>query len=297
MRSWWVVAVMVLGLAPVGCGGSKRGPVAASSAAEAGYAVRFPDELEAMVARFDDRQRETRRLSQGFAAYADQVKDVKKDLVIGVVDRADQAGRSQSYAEAQHEAARVQTFFREEKDELNKKVGGSIQFAAKQKGCPFDAYGATSHALGEGIDKQLEERLRKHNEAQAFIERHRVSLKAQAATLEKQADEISLASYIAHVESVELRDEIARRADEGAAVQGTADSFMQQEQAFQAEPGRTADEKKASDQRIQAMARSKGRVEASVQRAKQSVSQMDQNIKESQRAYADGLAALRAKLK
>ncbi len=297
MRTWWVVAAVALAMGPVGCAGNKRGPVAASSTGEAQYAARFPEELDGLVSRFHERQSEAKKVEQGFAAYPDQVKDVKKSLHLAIIDRADQSGRGQSYADAQHEGEQVRRFFKEEKDEINKKVGGSVAFAAKQKGCPFDGYGVSGQAIGEAVDKQLEERSRAHNEGFALIERNRVALKAQATPLEKQADEVSLASFIVYVEAVEMRETIARQAGEGSAIKRTADDFIQQERAFQAEPGRTPEEKKASDQRIEAMTRSKGRVDFATQRAQQTLDTMEQSIKDGQKAYADSLAALRAKLK
>jgi hypothetical protein len=266
----------------------------ASSAGEAGYAVRYPDELEQMTRRLDERQQAAKKLSAGFAAYPDQLKDAKKDRVLAIIERAGEAGRSYAYVDRVQEAEQVHEFFRDEKDEINKKVGGAVQYAAKQKGANLDAYGVTGHALEEAIDKQLEKRIRERSEAQTLIDRERVSLgKPNAAALEKQADEISQSSYIVHVESVTQRQLLDGMIQEAPAVKKTAERAIEREKAYQAEAGRTAPEKKASDERIAAMTRSKDRIDEVVEKARQSLPAIDQQIKEGQKTYADALKALK----
>lgn len=285
-------------LGPLGCLSQKNPSVVVSSSGEPGYAARYPDELDGMLGKVDERQREARQATARFASYPDQLKDVKKDQALAVVERADEAGRSYAYVERAREAEQVQAFFRGEKEEINKKVGGAVQYAAKQKGASIDVYGTVGHSLGEAIDKQIEKRLRERNEAHAVIERYRVSLgKANAAALEKQADEISHASYILHVEAVTQKQLLEGMINEAPTVKKTADSFIQREKAFQAEAGRTDPEKKASEERIATMTRSKERIDASVEKARQALPNIDQQLKANQKEYADALAALKAKLR
>jgi hypothetical protein len=195
------------------------------------------------------------------------------------------------------EADQVRGFFRDEKDEINKKVGGAAQYAAKQKGASVDVYGVVGHALGEAVDKQLEKRLRERNEAHSLIERHRAALGKSAALMEKQADEISQASYIANVEVVTQRQLLDGMLQEAAAVKSTAERAISQEQTYQAQPGRTPQEKKASEDRVASLTRSKDRVDALVEKTRQDLPALDQQIKDNQKTYTDALAALKARFR
>lgn len=287
-------AAVVLG----GCVQQKPAGVVASSSGEPNYALRYPDELESSLRRAEDRLKESRQLSGRLASFPEMVKEAKKEQALAVVERADEAGRSYAYVERAREAEQVQAFFKEEKDEINKKVGGAVQFAVKPKGASFDAFGVVSHSLGEAIEKQSEKRLRERNEAHAIIERYRASLSKNAATnLEKLADEVSLASYICFVEAPSQRQIAQGMVGEAPTVKRTADDFIQKEKAFQAEAGRTAPEKKASEERIAAMIKSRDRVDAAVEKAKQALPGIDQQIKDTQREHNEAVASLKSRLK
>lgn len=280
-----------------GCAPQRPPSAVASSSGEPGYAARYPDEVEALTRRIDERQQELKKLGAGFSSYPDQLKDVKKDLALAVIERAEEAGRSHAYVERVREADQVRGFFRDEKDEINKKVGGAAQYAAKQKGASVDVYGVVGHALGEAVDKQLEKRLRERNEAHSLIERHRAALGKSAALMEKQADEISQASYIANVEAVTQRQLLDGMLQEAAAVKSTAERAISQEQTYQAQPGRTPQEKKASEDRVASLTRSKDRVDALVEKTRQDLPALDQQIKDNQKTYTDALAALKARFR
>jgi hypothetical protein len=276
----------------------KREPEIASSAGDASYAVAYPTELSAMASGIEEHRREITKLTGGFAAYPDQLKDAPKAQVLQIIERADEAGRGSAYVERAKQMDQVTSFFDAEKEEINKKVGGSAQYVAKQKGCDVDVYGTVAKSLKDSVDKQVEKRQRDRNEAQLIIERYRVSLgKPNAAALEKQADEISRASYYANVELVERKNRLTQMAGEADRVKKTADQFIERERAFQAEPGRTDPEKKASDERITAMNQSKAALDTAAAQAKSQLADIDNKIKASQKEYADALAALKARFK
>lgn len=297
-RSIFLLPVVTLALgSAMGCQ-PKREPEVASSAGEASYAIAYPAELSTVASGFDEHRREGTKLAAGFTGYPDQLKDANKAQVLQVIERADEAGRSSSYVERAKQMEQVTSFFDAEKDEINKKVGGSAQYVAKQKGCDVDVYGTVAKSLKDSVDKQVEKRQRDRNEAQLIIERYRVSLgKPNAAALEKQADEISRASYLVNVELVERKNKLTAMIGESDRVKKTSDSFIERERAFQAEPGRTDPEKKASDERITAMNQSKSAVDAAVTQAKTQLADIDNKIKASQKEYADAIAALKARFK
>lgn len=270
----------------------------ASSSGEPNYAQRYAVELTDQLSQFDDDYKDGKRLEAGFASYPDQVTDVDKAQVLAIVEAADKAGRSQAYAGQIREQASVSTFFESEKDEINKKVGGSAQYVAKSKGCNVDLYGTVNHSLKEAIDKQLEKRLREHNEAHRLIERNRTSLsKPSAAALEKQADEISQASYIANIDLVEKKIRVKQMLDEAEQVKRTSEQEIEREKAYQAEPGRTDADKKASDERIAVMNRNRMAMDPAIERGKQLLPELDKVIKSAQQDYNAALDGLKSKLK
>ena len=90
--------------------------------------------------------------------------------------------------------------------------------------CDVDVGPAVASSLREAVDKQLEKRLRAHNDAHVLIDRYRETLgKANAAALEKQADDISAASYATFIRSVELKVRATRLLDEASQMRKTLD--------------------------------------------------------------------------
>lgn len=294
---WALPVGLLLLLAPVGCAGP-RGPQAASSANSTTYAQAYPTRLDDALKKAEAHQNEVQQVSSTIASFPDQLKDPKKDRVLEIVQRADESGRSQSYVDTMREAEHVTLFFAEEKDELNKKIGGEVAFAAKQKGCNVDLYGATGHATGEAINKQIEKRLREHNEAHLLIERYRTELgKANATLLEKQADDISWVSYLVYIEAPESRNSIQAMVSEGEQVKRTADDAISRERAYQGEPGRTAEDKRASDARIANLTKSKAAIDPLLPRARQYLEASERRNQELRKLYEDVLGKVKDKLK
>lgn len=282
----------------VGCNQPAREPQVASSASEPGYAAGYAAHLDSLLKDFDAHEDAGKKIWVGFGAYADQDKSISKSVALDVVSHADEAGRSSSYVQRAHEINGVMQFFEREGEKIDKKVGGSVQYAAKAKGCNAEVYGAATHALKEALEQQEQESIRASNEAHAVIERYRVSLGKQNATvLEKQADDISLASYVVHIDLVEKKEEIRFMIGEADRVKQTADEFVKKEKAFQAEAGRTEPEKKASEDRITAMNKGRAAIDETVQRAKNALPELDKRVKAAKKDYSDALQALKSKLK
>jgi hypothetical protein len=190
-------------------------------------------------------------------------------------------------------------FFDAEKDEINRKVAGSVAFAAKKKGCDEGIAGAAPAALKDVVEKQLEKELHDGSEAQQVVDRYRGELgKENAATLEKQADDISLASYLVHIAIVEDKLRIVRMAAEADQIKKTADDSIAAERDAQASNKKMSDaDKKASEARISEMNKSKASIDAAVQQAQAVLPNLEDEIKKIQKEYDDALAALRSKIK
>jgi hypothetical protein len=217
--------------------------------------------------------------------------------VQSIVTRADEAGRSTSYVDAHHDFEGTRDFFTQEREEISRKVAGSAQYVVKKKECnqcDVDVSGAVSSSLKESVEKQLEKRLRAHNDAHVLIDRYRESMgKPNAAALEKQADEISSASYSTFIRSVELKARATRLLDEANQIKKTLDQSIADERAFQAEPGRKEADKKASNERIAKMEDGKVKIDQAVPQLQALAKEIDQRNQAMNKEYADALEALK----
>jgi hypothetical protein len=276
-----------------GCGPATPEPELASSARHAGYAQAYPTDVQAITADFGQDQAEIKKTVGAFDKYEGELKNPNYNYVLEIYQRADEAGRSYAYVDRLREIHDAKTFFDDEKDEITRKVSGSAQYVTKQKGCDVDVSGAVAHALKESVDKQLEKRLHEASEAHRLIDRYREELgKENAAALERQADEISYAAYLAHVAIVEQKVRLRRMIEEAETVKKTADDFIAAEHEYQSKSGRTAADRKASDDRIAAMNKSKALIDSAVTQAKTTSEGMEDRITAAQKEYDDGIKKL-----
>lgn len=278
------------------CGAPKPEPEIASSAGQAGYAEGYPEALQAIMKDFGAQDDEAKTIDGELRGYPDELKNPNWGVVKSIVENADDAGRSRAYVERTRETDGAKAFFEAKKEEIGKKVAGSAQYVAKQKGCDVDVGGTVLKALEDAVEKQLEERMREKNEAHRIIERNRVALAKEAPVLEKQADKITRASYLVHIEMVEAKVRLNALLAEGEQVQKTLDDAIAAERAFQGEAGRTEPEKKASAERIAAMEKSRGLLSSSVQSGKDLAPTMDERIQAAQKRHADAMTELKQKI-
>jgi hypothetical protein len=270
-------------------------PQIASSAGESGYAARFPSELSAARGELQTDESNINMLTGKFPAYPAELDKPAWNHVLTVVDKADQAGRSQSYVDRAGETQVVQRFFDEEKDELNKKVGGAAQYAAIQKGCKeADVYGAVAHGLKEGVNKSLEKRLRERNEAEAYIQDNQEALgKTNVPKLEKQADDIAYASYLANIAVVQVKVRLKAMVAQGKDVSSTLDRTIADAQATAGDASRADADKKAAQKRLEAAQQAKQSIDSEVQQAEATLKDIDKRIQTIQEGYKKALDALR----
>jgi hypothetical protein len=291
-------APVVLPILLVGCSSStQKGPVLASSAGESTYALHYSDELAASVKSVGDAQSREKTLSSGFAGHIDELKKPDWDKVQTIVDDSDLAGRSANFADARDETEAVRAFWDAEKDAIGGRVAGGAQGKIKEAGCTADVSGSVSWALNDAMNKQLQKRLRSKSDAFLVLERYKSSLGAQnVASLEKLADEISEASYDVHVLMVIERQRLQRLIADKDSVKKTLDQFIQDEQTYYGEPGRTDAEKKASADRVTAANKSKADLDAAAAQAQDVAKQMDTSIEATTKDYGDAIRALRTKI-
>jgi hypothetical protein len=297
-----LAALLGTGLALAACSRPPAGPVLASSADKPVYALQYADELGASAKAMADAPDQEHKLAAGFGAHVDELKKPDWDLVRAVVDESDSAGGSADFFDAHGEMEAVRKFWADEKSGLDVKVAGGAQYAFKQAACTSDCTnvdvgGPAAYALNEAMEKVLVKRLQKRSEAQLLIERQRAALGAQnAGALEKLADDVAEASYIVHVAMVVQRERLKRLLADKSGVEATLDRYAQDEKAYQAQPGRSETEKKASELRIAEANKSKAQIDGAVAQAQAAATGSDQAVLNATKDYNDSLKALRDKI-
>lgn len=292
--------IVVSSLLLVACSSAssgRAGPALPSSSGQTAYSMRYADELAASTRAVNDAQAREKTLAAGFGAHVDELKKPAWDKVQTVIDDSDEAGKSTGFADAHGDLDAVRAFWDTDKDVITGKAVGGAQHVTKEAGCSADVAGPVAYALNDAVNKQIQKRLRAKNEAFIVLDRYKTSLGPQnVAPLEKLADEVSEASYDVHVLMVVQRDRLRRLAADKEDVKKTLDRFVEEEKAFQAEPGRTEIEKKASTDRITAATKTKGDVDTAASQADGTIKQIDETIKASTKDYEDALKNLRAKV-
>jgi len=280
----------------VGCS-QQPAPAFASSANETSYAERYPATLLALRTEFASDEAKAREIFGGFSNYPGALSAPDGQQVLEVVSRADAAGKSGAYAEQMRENQDVSRFFADEKDPLHQKVGGAAQYAAKQKECTVDVASPAIGALDRGVDKALEERLRGHDEAHRYIEDHQDALgKPNLEKLQKQADDISLASYLVHVRVKELKLELSRLVDEASDVKKTLGRSDTEARAVVGNASASKSAKATAQARATAAEGATANLDSEVEQAKRAVADMDARSTQLEKDYNAALDALKKAL-
>ena len=297
MRTQDLTPIALL-LAAVLSGCSTRpAPVFASSANESNYAERYPGALLSARTEFADDESKARAIFGGFSSYPGALTAPDGQLTLGVVTRADAAGKSGSYARAMEEQAHVSRFFTEEKEGLHQKVGGAAQYVAKQKECTVDVASPAVGALDHGVDKALEQRLRDHDEAQRYIEDNQDALgKANLEKLAKQADDIALASYLVHVRVKQVRLELSQLIDEASDVKKTLARSDAEAQAVLSNGAASKAAKATAQTRVNAAKKATTGLDIEVEQAKRAVAEMETRTDRLDKDYAAALDGLKKAL-
>ena len=272
----------------------KPEPEIASSAGEFGYAARFPSALSSARAQLDAHESKAKRIIPKFANYPGEFDDPDWARVLGVVERADQAGRSGSFVARAREVDSVVGFFDDEKEVINRKVGGAADYAASQKGCKKSgAYGAATSALDKSVKKQVEERLREHNEAHLYIAENAEALgKGNLEKLEVQADEISYASYVTHIAVVEVKVRLREMVAQAEDVKSTLDRKIKEADAVVGDANRSDADKKAAEQSKEAAQKALESLDSEVKQAQFALEGIEERIKSLQEQYQQGFDGL-----
>lgn len=286
---------MVLAL---GCAGRQLEPTIDSSAKEASYAAAYPTLIEYNRKQLVEDKTKSTELTEQLREH-DIKSSADNQLLIDVVERADAAGRGASFVAAQREARAFRTFWEEERGPISARVTAAAQKQISEGGCKdVEVGGATSYALKEGFEKQLEKRVREHNDAQQLIEQNRSAFgQGGLADIQKLADDIAYESYLVNVALVDDKNNIERMLSERRSISSTLDRSLDDERRYQTEKARSKEEKKASDERIATLEKSKGSLDAAASDAENEVKELEQTIRQAQTDYDDAFDALRDRIK
>jgi hypothetical protein len=293
MKTCVAVGGAVLMSLLLGCAKNLPEPNIASSAAEPTYAASYPSKLQQIAKALDEDEANARTLESRFAGYSGDLTNPPWDVVLSVVQRANDAGHSQAYVEQRRAFGASRAFFDQDGPDLIKKVAGSAQYVVKDKGCSVDVTGPIAHAFKDGVDKQLEKRLRGANEAHRIVDEYRDTLgKKNAAALEKQADELAEASYLVDIDIVEQKVSLRRMLAEVDQVKKTIPEAQAAERAFQSGAGRTEAEKQASHQRIEALNRAQSELEAAINSARKLDEGVEKRLEAVKKAHTEAYQKL-----
>ena len=287
--------VMLFGaLALVGCE-QKEANSAQTSSSQGSYAASFPDRLagESKNIRAEEGKAKTDMASM--PTFADSLgADAPWEIVEKVVDAADKAGRDGGYADAARSNGQVKTFFDEEKEPLNKKVGGAAQYAVKQKGCDADVWGAVSQGLKDGVDDRIQARMRAKNDAFIIIDRNKEAIgKKNQPLLEAEADKIAEASYLVHTEMPEAKQRLDHYIGEVSSMKSGIQGLISDEKEFATAGKLKPEDQKSSDARIKGWEDELKTLDSAEQEAKQNAQDLEQRLQQAEKDYDAAFSAMK----
>jgi hypothetical protein len=201
-RIHFALATLVLSTLVSGCEPPKSKTATDLSTDQRGSALRVPEASLAVAMRVRNGEAESKATFGTLPALADKLSETDYEVVLDVVDAAEDAGEDPGYGLAAREMATTSAFFEQEREPLTKKVGGMVQYTASQQcgGGKVDTWGAVSTGLKDGVKERIDERMESSNDAFLLIDRHQDAIgKKNVETVETIAREVAKASYVVHV--------------------------------------------------------------------------------------------------
>jgi hypothetical protein len=208
---------------------NKQPVLTTPSSAQVAFAESYPDRLLVIRTEFSDREAAARQSFDKVRAMPSSLRDPDYGAVQEVVRQADAAGRSKYYADEALSHEQTGRLFSDKRGALRRRIAGSVAFTAKEKEwCDKehtdDIGAAAASATERAVERQLDQRLHDHNQATEYIEAEREALgERNIEPLQKHADAIAEASFMANVRLEMYRRELEELLDEEAKVRATLD--------------------------------------------------------------------------
>lgn len=283
----------------VACSSSaQRGPEVASASDQTSYAEAWPDHVDGLVKQLNDQETEARAIVASWEKLPAETGNTKDIDTRALFEKAESAGKSRGYVSERRGMNGVRAFYNDEKDEISRRVAGTVEYAAKEKGCENkELGGSAAYGVKEAIDKRIEHRLRASNEGQTLLEEERYKVdKTVADKLEKQLDDVASASYLVHVGIVDARAELKDRYGEASRVRGTLDDAIKSDNEKLADPRRAEASKKVIKARVTELTKQRAALDGVIDKARQNLEQAEARAKEIEKEYDDKWRALRDRL-
>ncbi len=279
----------------VACSSATPKPPATSAAGQSVYASGYPDRVKRDRDRLSNSETNATRLAQDMGGYVAALEAKDWNHVKGAFERADQVGRSSAYAESFAAREQITTFFREEEKPLNNAVAGSAAYAAKQNECkePGQIGGAAVHGMNKGVEKQLTERGRKGDEAQAYIEAHAEAIGPKSLEkLRDQADAVASYAYLVHVDAELTRQRLVTLVDEGSKVKSTLHDMADDADELAKDAATPEGDRKSATARAAEARAAEARVDGEVAETRKALEQAEQRIQKLRDDYQKAFDAL-----
>lgn len=267
-----------------------------TSSEQRNFAEKFPDRVTEESKGIKDDESTAKADIATFKDFPSKLKDPPGDITKDILDAADKAGSDGGYAEEMEKQEAVRSFFEEEKDAINQKVGGSA--AAACTADPGKASGAAVYGLKTGMDEQLKKRAHDHNDAFLLIDQHRDELgKENAKALEEEVDKIAEASYIVHVRLPRQKAKLDHDISEFSAQKSKLEDAIKEEKDLQAS-GKLKDEgKKSSEARVKNYEAALAKFDAAEQEAKANQQDLEKRLADLTKEYDDAFSAMKDGIK
>ena len=279
-----------------GCASQSTSPQVAPSTGQPVWAIGYADDLEDANKSLSDDRTKAHTVDQGLPQRLADVKSpTNADALAAIVARADAAGRSEAYVSRRRDDDTIRAFWDDERGPIVGRAAGAAKGVvgeAKCEGNP-DPSAQVAYAVKDGIDKALEKKDRQSNDAQVLVDRYKVALgQGNYVAAQKLADDVALSSYLAYVALVSDENRITALLAERQQAKDTLERAIADERTFEQTKAKTDAEKKAAEDRIQAMQKSEAGIDGAVVSANVSLKNIDAQVKAAQDEHDAAVKAL-----
>jgi hypothetical protein len=280
----------------IGCAANKKPkPEIASSAESPNYAVGYPAALNGALTTYTEESGKAKENVGAFSQYPAALDNVDPKIAEQVYREADATGRGRAFADKVDELHAAGAFFDREKDEITRRVNGSV-VAAKEKAecqCELDPYGSISYALKDEVEKRLKKELEEVGEYSRTIdENEKVLGKKNVDTLKEQANSIAFTAHVVFVSMPTLYENMERMLAESKTVKKTLEKEIEAEKLRAEDAATPKADKKDSKKRLAELEDAKNAIDVFQKEAEQLVTKAEQEIPVARNEYQKAFDAL-----
>jgi hypothetical protein len=283
------------------CADKQPKPIMVSAAGLPSYAIGYADRLSAETnVLIADRQQAAEQSQKLSARTGELGPGADPAVLLAVVHQADHAGRTEAFARANEQGRSLRAFWEAERGPISARAKNAAQKQLTEGNCgacsQLDLSGTLGYAVGAGIDKQLEKRLRAANEAYRTIEYNEGGIgAANVRSVQKLADDIALTSYQVNIALPQARDRIDALLAEQDDVDATLVRAIEWERSYLA-GNRSAVDRRNGGERLALLDKGRAAIPAAVAGAETARKDLDPLIETLRKRYAENLEALESNL-